>query len=161
MFVYCQRDVCMYSRTSSVHHVFVPKTYDWMSNRHFRHRYTCISADPTCETWWSSPRVCISRRSVMFRSHDADSQVRKCAIIHLLAQWEFGPCIDSYFSASLRVHYLAYIACVVTGVCAVQVGWTNAMPVCVLFVSSTSSIVFNQNAGAISDHSQSAKDVYR
>ena len=33
------------------------------------------------------------------------------------------------------------------------------MPVCVLFVSSRSSIVFNSSAGAITDHSQSAKDI--
>ena len=33
------------------------------------------------------------------------------------------------------------------------------MPVCVLFVSSRSGIVFNPNAGAITDHSQSAKDI--
>ena len=33
------------------------------------------------------------------------------------------------------------------------------MPVCVLFVSSRSGIVFNQSAGAITDHSQSAKDI--
>ena len=35
------------------------------------------------------------------------------------------------------------------------------MPVCVLFVSSTLGIVFNPNAGAITDHSQSAKDIYQ
>ena len=33
-----------------------------------------------------------------------------------------------------------------------------AMPVCVLFVSR-SGIVFNPSAGAITDHSQSAKDI--
>ena len=33
------------------------------------------------------------------------------------------------------------------------------MPVCVLFVSSRSSIVFNWSAGVITDHSQSAKDI--
>ena len=33
------------------------------------------------------------------------------------------------------------------------------MPVCVLFVSSRSDIVFNPSAGAITDHSQSAKDI--
>ena len=33
------------------------------------------------------------------------------------------------------------------------------MPVCVLFVSSRSDIVLNPNAGAITDHSQSAKDI--
>ena len=32
------------------------------------------------------------------------------------------------------------------------------MPVYVLFVSSRSDIVFNPSAGAITDHSQSAKD---
>ena len=31
------------------------------------------------------------------------------------------------------------------------------MPVCVLFVSSRSGIVFNTKVGAITDHSQSAK----
>ena len=33
------------------------------------------------------------------------------------------------------------------------------MPVCVLFVSSRSGIIFNPSAGAITDHSQSAKDI--
>ena len=33
------------------------------------------------------------------------------------------------------------------------------MPVCVLFVSSRSGIVFKKSAGAITDHSQSAKDI--
>ena len=33
------------------------------------------------------------------------------------------------------------------------------MPVCVLFVSSKSGIVFNPSAGAIIEHSQSAKDI--
>ena len=33
------------------------------------------------------------------------------------------------------------------------------MPVCVLFVSSWSGIVFSPSAGAITDHSQSAKDI--
>ena len=33
------------------------------------------------------------------------------------------------------------------------------MPVCVLFVSSRSDIVFNPSAGAITDHSQSTKDI--
>ena len=37
--------------------------------------------------------------------------------------------------------------------------WAYAMPVCVLFVSSRSGIVFNPSAGAIIDHSQSAKDI--
>ena len=34
-----------------------------------------------------------------------------------------------------------------------------AMPMCVLFVSSRSGIVFNPSAGAITDHSQSVKDI--
>ena len=34
------------------------------------------------------------------------------------------------------------------------------MPGCVLFVSRRSGIVFNPSAGAITDHSQSAKDIY-
>ena len=34
-----------------------------------------------------------------------------------------------------------------------------AMPVYVLFVSSTLGIVFNTSAGAITDHSQLAKDI--
>ena len=33
------------------------------------------------------------------------------------------------------------------------------MPVHLLFVSSTSNIVFSQSAGAITDYSQSAKDI--
>ena len=34
-----------------------------------------------------------------------------------------------------------------------------AMPVCVLIVSRRSDVVFNPSAGAITDHSQSAKDI--
>ena len=37
--------------------------------------------------------------------------------------------------------------------------WAYAMPVCVLFVSSRSGIVFNPSSGAITNHSQSAKDI--
>ena len=33
------------------------------------------------------------------------------------------------------------------------------MPLCVLFMSSRSGIVFNPSAGAITDHNQSAKDI--
>ena len=33
------------------------------------------------------------------------------------------------------------------------------MPVCVLFVSSTSCIIFNLSTSAITDHSKSAKDI--
>ena len=33
------------------------------------------------------------------------------------------------------------------------------MPACVVFMSSRSGIVFNPRAGAITDHSQSAKDI--
>ena len=54
---------------------------------------------------------------------------------------------------------MAYIAHVVTGVLCDEVRWAYAMPMCVLFVSSRSGIVFNSSAGTISDHSQSAKDI--
>ena len=37
--------------------------------------------------------------------------------------------------------------------------WAYAMPGCVLVVSSTSGIVFNPSAGAITDHSQSRRDI--
>ena len=37
--------------------------------------------------------------------------------------------------------------------------WTYPMPVCVLVVSCKSGIVFNPSASAITDHSQSAKDI--
>ena len=40
-----------------------------------------------------------------------------------------------------------------------MVRWAYAMPVYVLFVSSRSGIVFNPSPGAITDHSQSAKDI--
>ena len=33
------------------------------------------------------------------------------------------------------------------------------MPMCVLFLSSRSGIVFNPSAGVITDHSQSVKDI--
>ena len=39
------------------------------------------------------------------------------------------------------------------------VRWAYAMPVCVLLASSRSGIVFNPNTGAITDRSQSAKDI--
>ena len=39
--------------------------------------------------------------------------------------------------------------------------WEYAMPVCALFVTSRSGIVFNQSASAITDHNQSAKDIDR
>ena len=37
--------------------------------------------------------------------------------------------------------------------------WVYGMLVCVLFVSSRSGIVFNSNAGDITDDSQSATDI--
>ena len=52
---------------------------------------------------------------------------------------------------------MAYIAYIVTGVWSDDVGICDA--VCVLFVSRRSDIVFNQSSGAITDHSQSAKDI--
>ena len=61
------------------------------------------------------------------------------------------------FAASRSVPYMAYIAHVVTDCGAAR--WVYAMPVCVLFVSSRSRIIFNPNAGAITDRSQSAKDI--
>ena len=39
------------------------------------------------------------------------------------------------------------------------VRWEYAVSVCVLFVSIRSGIVFNSSAGAITDDSQSAKDI--
>ena len=57
------------------------------------------------------------------------------------------------FAASRSVPYMAYIAHVVTGV------WAYAIPVCVLFVSSKSDIVFNPSLGAVTDHNQSVKDI--
>ena len=53
---------------------------------------------------------------------------------------------------------MAYIAHVVTGVWCVEVDICDAR-VCLLFVPSRSGIVFNPSAGAITDHSQSAKDI--
>ena len=40
-----------------------------------------------------------------------------------------------------------------------EVRWAYAMPVCVLFVSSRWGIVFNPGAGAITEDSQSAKEI--
>ena len=37
--------------------------------------------------------------------------------------------------------------------------YAYAMPVCALLVSSRSGIVFNPRSGAITDHSQSVKDI--
>ena len=54
---------------------------------------------------------------------------------------------------------MAYIAHVVTGVWCGEVRWAFTMPMCVLLVSSGSGIVFNLGAGAITYHSQSAKDI--
>ena len=54
---------------------------------------------------------------------------------------------------------MAYITDIVTVVYVVEGGICDArVCVCVLFVSSRSGIVFNTSAGAITDHSQSAKD---
>ena len=53
---------------------------------------------------------------------------------------------------------MAYIAHVVTGVWCGEVGICDAR-VYALFVSSRSGIVFNPSAGAITDYSQSAKDI--
>ena len=52
---------------------------------------------------------------------------------------------------------MAYMAHVVTGVWCGEVSIWAAL--CVLFVSSRSGIVFNPSAGAITGHSQSAKDI--
>ena len=55
---------------------------------------------------------------------------------------------------------MAYTAHIVTGVWCGEMGIYDArLCVCVLFMSSRSGIVFNMSAGAITDHSQSAKDV--
>ena len=53
---------------------------------------------------------------------------------------------------------MTYIAHVVTVVWCSEMGICDAR-VCVLFVSSRSGIVFNPSAGAIADHSQSAKEI--
>ena len=37
--------------------------------------------------------------------------------------------------------------------------WAYAIPVCVLFLYSRSGVVFNPNAGAITDHSHSVNDI--
>ena len=52
---------------------------------------------------------------------------------------------------------MTFIAIAVRGVWCGKVGICD-VPVRVLFVSSRSGIVFNPSAGAITDHSQSAKD---
>ena len=62
------------------------------------------------------------------------------------------------FAASCSVLYTVYIAYAVTGVWCCEVGICDARA-CVLFVSSRSAIVFNPSAGAITDHSQPAKDI--
>ena len=63
------------------------------------------------------------------------------------------------FAAPHSVPYMAYIVHVVTGVLCGEVGICDAR-VCVLFVSSRSGMVFNPSAGAITNHSKSAKDRY-
>ena len=56
---------------------------------------------------------------------------------------------------------MAYIAHFVTGVWFGGVGICDAcVCVCVLFVSRRAGIVFNPTAGAITDYSQSAKDIH-
>ena len=54
---------------------------------------------------------------------------------------------------------MAYIAHVVTGVWCGELRRAYAMPMCVLFVSSRSGIIFNPSAGAITDDRESAKDI--
>ena len=39
--------------------------------------------------------------------------------------------------------------------------WASAMPVCVLFMSRMSGIIFNTCASAVTDYSQSEKDIDR
>ena len=62
------------------------------------------------------------------------------------------------FAASQGVPYMACTAHVVTGVWCGEVGICDAR-MCVLFVSSKSSIVFITTAGAITDYRQSTKDI--
>ena len=54
--------------------------------------------------------------------------------------------------------YTAYISHVVTRVWCGEVEICDDR-VCILFVSSTSGIVFNPSASAITDHNQSAMDI--
>ena len=61
-------------------------------------------------------------------------------------------------AVSRSVTYMAYISHVVTGMWCGEVGICDDH-VCVLFVSSRSDIVFNPSASAITDYSQSAKDI--
>ena len=105
---------------------------------------------------------CILRQSLKFRSYGAaDGQVRTRAINPLLLVLNlayFSPNNHCDFVCTSRsVSYTAYIARVVP--CSVQLRWTSAMRVCVLFVSSISGIVLNPSASAITDHSQSAKNM--
>ena len=61
-------------------------------------------------------------------------------------------------AAFRSVPYMACIAHVVSGVWCGVVGICDAR-VCVLFVSSSSRIIFNPSAGAVTDHCQFAKDL--
>ena len=65
------------------------------------------------------------------------------------------------FAAFCSEPYMPYIAHAVTGVWCGEVSICDArVCVCVLFVSSRSDIVLNTNASAITDHSQSEKEIY-
>ena len=61
------------------------------------------------------------------------------------------------FVTSRSMPYMTNIAHVVTRMGGGDEVGIYAMPVCVLFVSSRSGIVFNPSADTIIDHSQSAK----
>ena len=94
---------------------------------------------------------CILRRSMVINPLDNDSQVRMLAIIPLLVEWELGVFCCFSQRALHGVHSLCSHRSAMR--------WAYAMPVCVLFLSSRSDIVFNPSAGAITDHIQSAKDI--
>ena len=56
--------------------------------------------------------------------------------------------------------YMAILANELTFGLAYACLWTYAKSVCVVFVSNTLGIVFDPSVGAITDDSQSAKDIY-
>ena len=102
---------------------------------------------------------CILRRSLMFHSYGANSQVK--AIVPLnrgVTTWCVLIPVITGELCCFSQRALNGVHSSSSNRCVVQVRWAYAMPVCVLFVCSTSGIVFNRRAGDITKYSQSAKD---
>ena len=85
-------------------------------------------------------------------SHNFHAQVQT----HRQPLWHCG----TFILLLVGVIYMSYSSHVLTYAVAYACVWTYAMPVCVLFLSCMLVIIFNPSEMAITDHSQSAKDIH-